>query len=216
MEKPLSSLLATRNAEPPERRMIKQFDLNPTRRGRFAARLLKIVFLSLLSCSIVAAESPPSDRPLQNPESAGQISDLLPLGSPSPAKSVGEAADSKTPKAALNSEADLIQRALQGQEVSNPDSMLGDVLDLIRKRGSLLEGSELSKEMPPILERPGSDDDSFAATSQTIRRLKTAEQLIRSARQLLEIEPQDPETKALVDRMRFYAVKLLRSSGADD
>jgi hypothetical protein len=214
--------------------MIKQFDLNPTRWGRFTARLLKIVFLSLLSCSFVSAEPPPSDRPLRNPESASQISDLVPLVPSSPAKSVGEAADSKTPEAALNletalnpeaalnSEADLIQRALQGQEVSNPDSMLGDVLNLIRKRGSLLEGSELSKEMPPILARPGSDDESLAATSQTILRLKAAEQLIRSARelleirQLLEIQPEDRETRELVDQMRRYAVKLLQSDRPGD
>lgn len=75
--------------------------------------------------------------------------------------------------------------------------VLDEVLNLIQKRGSILDGSSLDTETEP--------------TEVDARRGKAraAEQLLKSARLLEVLSSEDPHRSKLIDRMRAEAAKLL-------
>ena len=138
---------------------------------------------------------------------------------------VGEAnshTDWPSPSPAETEQKKLIEKALRGESVDAPDNMLGDIVEMIKRRGSLLDGSELSNDMPlmdsgsgkidvgdsPTGSRPGvSHPDDPQRIS---RNLIAAEQLVRAARLLLETDPEDESTRQLVNQMRVRAVKLIQ------
>jgi hypothetical protein len=101
---------------------------------------------------------------------------------------------------ALNSET-------QVEEAGNPqtgDMVLDDVLGIIRKRGSVLDGSSL--------DQPSSESQS-TVTSNPSRRAYAAEQLLKSARLLERIDSLDASEQAsrvdLIRKIRAEAAKLL-------
>ena len=116
----------------------------------------------------------------------------------------------------------LIEKALRGESVDAPDNMLGDIVEMIQRRGSLLDGSELGKDMPRMDSDSGKTDvDQGPTGSQADRSVQTdpqrisrnliaAEQLVRAARLLLETAPGDESTRQLVNQMRVRAVKLIQ------
>lgn len=113
----------------------------------------------------------------------------------------------------------LIDRALRGEAVDVPDSMLGDVVEIIRQRGSLLEGSELSKDLPPRVDsghhavphRIGvSGPIAFPSPERLIKNLDLAEQLVATARLMIENAPHDPATERLVHQMLAHAARLIQ------
>jgi hypothetical protein len=110
-----------------------------------------------------------------------------------------------------------IREALQGNAVQGTgDPLLDDVLQMIRKDGSILRGTQFD---PQRLERelsvnsshaPGvehSESPSNAGDAEI--RARAAEMLLRSARFLMQIGPVDEIRKATADQMRREAVRLL-------
>lgn len=101
-----------------------------------------------------------------------------------------------------------IRDALQGDSPKpTGDGMLDDVIDLVRRRGSILDGSVLdSPEMRPkaaasgLVSQPPHSIESRALA---------AEQLLRAARLLMHAGDVDECRRDLVARMRSEAVKLL-------
>lgn len=132
---------------------------------------------------------------------------------------------------------DLIDRALQGKAVTQPgNEVLSDVIQVIRKRGSILDGSsldpentnqtaqgtaqgtaqEMAQEMAkhsdagsPITDsklRPYSHAKRPASPGD--RRAFAAEQLLRTARLLSQLDDAE-QSRTLIKDMRDRAIKLL-------
>lgn len=105
------------------------------------------------------------------------------------------------PKPADAEVVDTIRKALsdgpEAQHVNDP--ILDDVLQVINERGSILDGSSLS---------PKTNTESFPPTEAASKAL-TAERLLKAARLLERIEPQDHSRRALVKQMRRETVRLL-------
>lgn len=80
---------------------------------------------------------------------------------------------------------------------------MDEVLDLIRQQGSVLEGSVLDEIAGPR-ELPASPDRA--------RRIRLAELLLRSARLLQRVDPEDPERRELCRSMRREALRVLREA----
>lgn len=117
--------------------------------------------------------------------------------------------------------AERIQRALQGGTSEPvPGGVLGDVIDIIRTQGSILDGSSLDPRMVHP-ERGPRADNQISATEKPTSSVQAAEALLRSARLLesLSIPPVPaPEgqtdrlpTAELIRQMRIQATQLMLS-----
>lgn len=107
---------------------------------------------------------------------------------------------------------EAIRDALDGKETGvGNDEMLGDVIQIIRQRGSILEGSLLDDDITADSETETTTDADADRDPIKIRndRAKVAEQLLRSSRLLLELGPATAERTELVKRMRAEAAGLL-------
>ncbi|TWU10716.1 hypothetical protein [Allorhodopirellula heiligendammensis] len=158
-----------------------------------------------LHAQAIPAEPPASQQvPAETPQSSGVPELIEPTADPAAAAKIEE--------------------ALQGKESkSTPGGVLGDVIDIIREQGSVLDGSSLDPRLvapePRILSHTQFNSDETGATS-----VRTAEALLRTAR-LLEThagaagrpgKPRHRERHAqllpipeLVHQMRIQAARLL-------
>jgi hypothetical protein len=105
------------------------------------------------------------------------------------------------PKPADAEVVDTIRKALSDDPEArhSDDPILDDVLQIINQRGSILDGSSLDIE-PAAGPRPSTDVGSKALA---------AERLLKAARLLEQIEPQDHSRRDLVKEMRRETVRLL-------
>jgi hypothetical protein len=94
-----------------------------------------------------------------------------------------------------------IRDALQGELPATPtnDGVLEDVLQVIKQRGSVLDGSVLDAE----------PDQSPAPPAKAFTATLAAEQLLKAARLLEKTGPLDQDRAELVKSMRAEAVQLL-------
>lgn len=113
--------------------------------------------------------------------------------------------------------AERIQRALQGSTSEPvPGGVLGDVIDIIRTQGSILDGSSLDRRRAHLEDEATSNPDILP--SETARSsVQAAEALLRSAR-LLESLPARHDAQSdrlpiaeLVRHMRIQATRLMLS-----
>ena len=79
------------------------------------------------------------------------------------------------------------------------DPIMDEVLQIIKKRGSILDGSSLD------LRSEAAADRSPERTNKNL----TAERLLKAARLLEQIEPQDHARRQLIREMRRETVRLL-------
>jgi len=104
-----------------------------------------------------------------------------------------------------------IREALQGQDLQSPvnDGLLDDVLQVIRNRGSVLDGSILDDPAATAGtgERPA--EDSQPMNRYREKRVFTAELLLRASRHLAGLGADNAARHALVKQMREEAKKLL-------
>lgn len=110
---------------------------------------------------------------------------------------------------------DQIRGALETGRPAAAPGILGDVLEVIRQRGSILDGSVLdpknenpleTKEQPTQGSDPGVDRRTPTLKPSNVR---VAESLLRSARLLESIPGGDEDRRALVRKMRIQATRLL-------
>ncbi len=97
-------------------------------------------------------------------------------------------------------EQQILREALEGKETEKSgDGVLDDVLDIIKKRGSILDGSALDDRT----------DETVTASADASRNAMVAEQLLKTSRLLQSIGGQDKMRVDLVKRMRTEAARLL-------
>lgn len=166
-------------------------------------KLIVAITLLIIPPSVAFSDPPvsgPPSRPSESPR---------PLNPPS--------VDPPPTKSAPADEAvERIREALQSGQVTPAGGLLGDVLEVIRKRGSILDGSVLDPLMEP---EPNAVDPVPAANrfsagdqkptqnvSQTVR---TAELLLRSARRLERVSSDDDQCLRLIRQMRVRATSML-------
>ena len=112
----------------------------------------------------------------------------------------------------LRSESEAkIRDVLQGKTPARTgDGVLEDVLGVIQRQGSVLDGSTL--DQPPLRDNPlpGIAGHGSVPDAQTLadQRARVAEQLLRAARMLQQIS-KDDSSAALVASMRRQAAGLL-------
>ena len=100
-----------------------------------------------------------------------------------------------------------ILQALKGKRgPESGDGVLDDMLEIIKRNGSVLDGSELESVESELdsnrgLGKPASDSRP--------NRARAAESLLKTARRLERIEPLDKTRCELVNQMRREAVRLL-------
>lgn len=111
-----------------------------------------------------------------------------------------------------------IEDALQGDSSAQiPGGVLGDVIDIIQRRGSILDGSSLDPRMTAPGEMPPPDARIPSRTGASP--VQTAESLLRAARQLESLnehtsgqQPAHPSLlpiPELARQMRIQATRLL-------
>ena len=104
-----------------------------------------------------------------------------------------------------------IRDVLQGRTpAATGDGVLEDVLNVIQRQGSVLDGSSLDEPTQGGNLVPEVSGQSTASDGQTLadRRANVAEQLLRTARMLQQISNED-SSLALVNSMRRKAATLL-------
>ncbi len=101
-----------------------------------------------------------------------------------------------------------IRNALEGKS-NGPtgDGVLDDVLGLIKNQGSILDGSVLDNKTE-LNSSPQTAIDR-SADIEIDRRARVAEELLRTARLLIEVGPVDQARAELVASMRREAIRLL-------
>lgn len=101
-----------------------------------------------------------------------------------------------------------ILEALQGKPTAAPEDepLLDDVLDLIRRQGSVLDGSMLgAAEETPAAAEPKEDTEA---------QCRAAEALLRASRLLTALPGEgDPDRHQLAQQMRRQAAKCLQAAG---
>lgn len=128
--------------------------------------------------------------------------------------------------------ADMLQRAQQNlrlnatqgspnDQPSSSDPILSDVLDVIRRQGSVLDGSSLDEapatDMPQDAADSGDSGDlPLDPKLEGDRRYQVAESLLRSARLLQQLGSADPEQTQLIRAMRHRALALMIQSAASE
>ncbi len=172
-------------------------------RGSFRSRTLPWLMAILVAIATLATmaspvseaqapipESPTDDQPLEIPKL-----EVVPVA----------------PVPNTEQQQTKIRSALDGgAPVTDGDPVLDDLLQLIRRRGSVLDGTVLD---------PSSDfdvptHDPNARQASDPRAVEddmafAAESLLRSARVLSQLGPPDPDRRELITRMRLEAGKLL-------
>ncbi len=111
-----------------------------------------------------------------------------------------------------------IQQALQGNVTrGNGDPVLDEMLQIIQRRGSVLDGSVLDGSVLDTKTLDANVPDTEDAlvnqpplASDEDDRALAAESLLRSARLFSKLAPLDPAQRELVARMRREAAKLLQ------
>ncbi len=161
------------------------------------------------------AEAQEGTKPVDDEQPSSAII-VLPPGSQPPASfPENQAALSRIAEMLQRSGADAHSFPSDGQSPPSADPLLNDVLEIIRQRGSVLNGSSLdepeqthdslhSDDLPMQGGEPGA-----VARDPSEHRYRTAESLLRSARLLGQIAAQDPEQQSLVRAMRQRALVLL-------
>lgn len=97
-------------------------------------------------------------------------------------------------------EQQILREALEGKATEKSgDGVLDDVLDIIKKRGSILDGSTLDDRT----------DETVTASADASLNAMVAEQLLKTSRLLQSIGGQDKMRVDLVKRMRTEAARLL-------
>ena len=96
-----------------------------------------------------------------------------------------------------------IRQALEGEPLTRAsgDGVLDDVLEVIRSRGSILDGTTLD----PVASR----NDNPTSLSRISARARASEQLLKAARLLESIGHTNPRQAELVGEMRAEAARLL-------
>ena len=102
-----------------------------------------------------------------------------------------------------------IQQALRGESVETGDGILDDMLDVLKKRGSILDGSSLDSELAGDTE---SAQTSVAAGSSKAKQARVCESLLKSARLMEKLGKLSAEQRDLVAQMRQQAGQLLTAS----
>ncbi len=109
-----------------------------------------------------------------------------------------------------------IEEVLRNRSATNPtsgDPMLDDLLELLRTRGSVLDGSLLDPQVPADQPRPPSDlRDERAVTSGNVLVSKSyalAEQMLKIARRLEGVGDDSGSRAALVVLLRREATRIL-------
>ncbi len=123
--------------------------------------------------------------------------------------------------------ADMLQRAQQNlglkEQSRSPsdqqpmaDPILNDVLDVIRQRGSVLDGSSLDESGHSEMQHSPDETDypQPGRMSDIDRRYQVAESLLRSARLLQRLGASDPEQADLIRSLRQRALTLMIQSAA--
>ncbi len=165
------------------------------------ARLAIIPVAILLSTALgpILADKPTPRKELQFPDQV-QIQDSPKINDES----------------ATAPEKEKIRQALNGT-LGQPRTggVLDDVLEVIKQRGSILDGSSLD-DQPPKLVRPStinatsnSTIDSQSSSASASTKAFVAEQLLKTSRMLESVANPDRQRKALIQQMRGEAVKLL-------
>jgi hypothetical protein len=90
------------------------------------------------------------------------------------------------------------------------DAVLDGVLEVIRKRGSILDGSSLEQPIEPDLSILAGGREVAKSPAATSRRAYVAEQLLKTSRLLESLGIAEPEPIELISAMRSAAAKLLR------
>ncbi len=161
---------------------------------RYSMRPLVIFVIALTFGMPAGAQTPQGDPPsISLPDSVQPVED---------------------PKAAAQ-----IERALEGDSLTPlPGGALGDVIEIIRKQGSILDGSSLDRGAADSILTP-QDSANSSSTLRAVSRVKTAEALLRSARMLESLTTRRPQQlieqsdviplSELVRQMRIQAARLL-------
>ena len=121
-----------------------------------------------------------------------------------------------------------IRRVLQSPQSVGPvnDPMLGDVLSVLKKRRSVLEGSLLDKLSPrevstdeklqepdPKLAKPTDSKGNGVQKGKWLRkRAKAAEAMLKASRLLDKLEAENETHRHLVKKLRDEAARLLNRS----
>jgi hypothetical protein len=105
----------------------------------------------------------------------------------------------------------IIRRAFSERGPIQPtgDGVLDDVLEVIRDRGSILDGSSFDPRADPDRAPRRRHDLVGTSTGRHVDRVRLAELLLKSARLLEQVEPVDETRRELVNRMRLETVRLL-------
>ncbi len=101
-------------------------------------------------------------------------------------------------------------RESQPQSGAGGDMILGDIMEVIRQRGSVLDGSVLDPKIGDPLEPPATGDVAAAPAVYEV-----AEDLLRASR-LLAALPPDSQRQQLVRSMRHQATQLLIEAIANE
>lgn len=106
---------------------------------------------------------------------------------------------------------DRIREALQSGQVDPAPGLLGDVLQVIREKGSILDGSILDPRLELVPDdEPTARAASKARPTQNVSEtVKTAELLLRSARRLESFGGGDAQCARLIHQMRIQATSML-------
>lgn len=158
--------------------------------------------LCMVNLSAIA-EEPPANK--ENPVDSSPVDGL------SDERTEDDAANEAEAKA-------QIRKALQGaggeneQQKSVRDPLLDDVLQMLRRQGSLLDGTVLDPKLNETAERAEPAGSGPSARPNRPAAFRTAETLLRSARLLEALPGQDAARQQLIQRMRGEASRCLRQA----
>jgi hypothetical protein len=109
-------------------------------------------------------------------------------------------ADDQNP---VSPEEQMFRDALQGNfsEIRMGHGVRDDVIGIIKKQGSILDGS--------VLDPRRSGDETNSSSEDRSKKAFAAEQMLKASRWLENIGPADSDRADLVNRMRAEAAKLL-------
>ncbi|MCO8120869.1 hypothetical protein NHH03_03905 [Stieleria sp. TO1_6] len=159
----------------------------------------------------LVAQSPP-DAPLSQP-APSQPTELVVPDQPLPPR--GPAPDDPVLR-------ERIERALDGDpDATSGNPLQSDVLDLIRRRGSLLKGSILDPDSDSDQDfrggpRPVANQPTGELSSQQQNQFYAAEMLLKTARLLGKLNSDDDQTQQLASQMRGQAARLLADALSAD
>ena len=108
--------------------------------------------------------------------------------------------------------AEFLRKNKAAEAKASGDPVLDDVLDVIRRQGSVLDGSALDPNAPSeaIVPVPGWDADRGSAALQgSDAGYVAAEHLLKAARSLQQVQSRSREDAELVRAMRRRAAKLM-------